>query len=305
MADMLRADFSRLVKNKFFWCSSFVVLMLSLYYAASTSVTETDNDIVSTMYPFEAMPVLAFIIAVFTTFFIGVNFGSKVISNKLSSGVSKAQIYLSNAVISLTVSVYLSLFYIIAGIRLMVSGKFPAQIYLAFVLVGAVLSVTFSALATFFAFVLRTSSVSVVVSIVLIAFMFLVTNYIGSILGQSEFIMDIETVNGVPYNNVEVIPDGAEITYSEVPNPQYCGGNKRTVYQFISDVLPTSHLALISDMNISSNEDGVFFSPRWSDTVEVKSASEVFGYVNVAYPLGFSAVITALGVLLFRKKQLS
>lgn len=305
MAEMLRADFSRLIKNKFFWCASGVVLLISLYYGLSTAVTNPQPDIESTMYPFEAIPVSAFIIAVFTTFFIGENFSSKIISNKLSSGASKAKIYLSNAVVSLVVSVYLSLFYIIAGIRLMVSGKFPAKIYLAFVLVGAVLSVTFSALATFFAFVLRTSSVSVVVSIVLIAVMFLVTNYIGSILGQSEFIMDIETVNGVPYNNVEVIPDGAEITYSEVPNPQYCGGTKRVIYQFISDVLPTSHLALISDMNISSNEDGVFFSPRWSDTVEVKTASEVFSYVNVAYPLGLSAFITALGVLLFRKKQLS
>ena len=305
MADMLRADFARLLKNKLFWCLSALLLIISLYYFTSTAVTNPQSGVESTMYPFEAMPVSAFVIAVFTTFFIGVNFSSKVISNKLSSGVSKAEIYLSNAVVSLLVSFYFSLFYLIAGIRLMASGKFPAQIYLAFVLVGAALSIAFSTLSTFFAFILRTSSVSVVVSIVLIAVMFLVTNYLGSILGQSEFIMDIETVNGVPYNNVEVIPDGAEITYSKVPNPEYCSGMKRTIYQFISDVLPTSHLAIISDMNISSNEDGVFFSPRWSDTVEVKTASEVFSYVNVAYPLGLSAFITALGVLLFRKKQLS
>lgn len=305
MINLLRADFSRLIKNKFFLCSSFIVLLLSLYYGQSNAVINPQDGVESTMYPFEAMPVLAFIIAVFTTFFIGVNFSSKVISNKLSSGASKSHIYLSNAVVSLVVSVYLSLFYIIAGIRLMASGKFPANIYFSFVLIGAVLSVTFSALSTFFAFVLRTSSVAVVVSTLLIAVMFLVTNHLGSILGQSEFTMRIETVNGVPYNNAEVIPNDADITYTEVPNPEYCDGVKRNVYQFISDVLPTSHLAIISNMNISSSEDGVFFTPRWSATVEVKSASEVFDYVNIAYPLGLSVFITALGVLLFRKKQLS
>ena len=305
MINLLRADFSRLLRNKLFWCFSAFLFALSIWYCIGSGNVILPQKESYTVYPFEAMPISEFAISVFTAFFIDVNFSSKVISNKLSSGASKAQIYISNAILSFTVSVFFSLFFVVAGIRLMMSGKFPAGIYLAFVLVGMILSVTFSTLSTFFAFILRRSSVASIVSIALIVVMFFATNILGSTLGQSKFAMIIETVNGVPYNNAEVIPNDAEITYTEIPNQLYCGGVKRTVYQFISDLLPTSNLSLLSNLNIDSDNNGVWFSPGWSDTVQVKSAAEVFDYINIAYPLGLSVFITALGVLLFRKKDIN
>lgn len=305
MIKMLRADFSRLFRNKLFWCFSAFLLALSIWYCIGSDSVISPQTVSYTFCPFEAMPVLAFATAVFTVFFIGVNFSSKVISNKLSSGASKVQIYLSNAIVSLIVSIFFSLSYIVAGIRLMANGKFPVDIYFAFVLIGVILSVAFSAVSAFTVFILRKNAGAVVVACAFIAVMFLTTSALGNVLGEGKLTTKIETVNGVPYNNTDVIPYDAEITYTEIPNPEYCGGFKRTVYQFIFDILPTSRIALISNISVESDRDGVWFSPHWSDTVQVKSTAEVFDYVNIAYPLGLSVFLTALGVLIFRKKDIN
>lgn len=307
MTKLLKADFSRLFKNKAFYLLGAVLMFWSCDIAVTSysnfkNISGLDDF---SVYPLETMPFVLFFIAICTTFFIGTNFSSNTVRNKLCCGYSKAQIYLSNAVVSLFVSAVYSSIFIIGGLGIIKHGLIPADIYFAIISMGIISSLAFSCISTFCSFVVRGKAVPAVIIIALLAGMLLLSSELGSILGESKYNLKIDTVNGKPYDNVEVIPEDAEITYKETPNPNYCSGTKRKVFEFISNVLPTSHLSVVSNIYLSSDKDGVWFSPHYSDHVKIETAKQVYEYTNVLYCLGFSVFITALGVLIFRKEQLS
>ena len=307
MIKLLRADFSRLFKNKVFYLFTAGIFAVSAYYAFSSyntlSLAKASES--TTVYPLEMMPVVAFLIAVSTTFFIGTNFSSNTIRNKLSCGCSKAQIYLSNCTVSFFISLVFSAAFSLSGIGVIKSGVFPADIYFAVVSLGVVSAVAFSCISTFFAFVVRGRAVPTVILIALFAGMFALSSTLGSILGEQEYSLTVDKVNGVSYDQVSVIPQDAEITYKREPNSQYCTGTKRKVLEAVSNILPTSHMSILSNISVSSDKGGVWFSPNYSSDVELKTASDVYKYISVFYSLGLSVFVTAAGVLIFRKEQLS
>ena len=309
MIKLLRADFSRLFKNKVFYLFTAGIFVISAYCAFSNygvlSLSPAKGQESITVYPLEMMPAVAFLIAVSTTFFVGTNFSSNTIRNKLFCGCSKTQIYLSNSIVSLFVSLVFSAAFSLSGIGVIKAGAFPTDIYFAVVSLGVVSAVAFSCISTFFSFVVRGRTVPMVVLIALFAGMFALTSTIGSVLGEPEYNLTVDKINGVPYDRVSVIPSDAEITYKNEPNLQYCGGTKRKILETVSNILPTSHMSILSNISVSSDKDGVWFTPQYSSDVELKKASDVYKYINAFYSIGFSVFITAAGVLIFKKEQLS
>lgn len=307
MIKLLRADFSRLFKNKLFYIFTACILAFSGYCAVENysglSVTPPVEDF--TVYPLEAMPLVAFLIAVSTAFFIGTNFSGNTIRNKLSCGCSKAAIYLSNGIVSLFVSLVFSAAFSLSGIGVIKAGAFPADTYFAIVSLGVASSVAFSCISTFFSFVVRGKAVPTVILIALFAGMFALTSTLGSILGEPEYTLTVDKIDGVPYDQITVVGSDSKITYKKTPNPKYCSGTKRKVLEAVNQILPTSHMSILSNISVSSDRDGVWFSPHYSEDVELKKASDVYKYINVFYTLGFSVIVTAVGVLIFRKEQLS
>ncbi len=321
MKNLLKADFSRLLKNKAFLFTAVITLAISLYYAISAHQDMIKAQGSINYYPLEFIPAIAFLVAICTAFFSGSNFSSHTVRNKLSCGYSKVQIYLSNSIVSAVVSVLYCAIYSIVGIDLIKHDVISAGVFFAMISIGALSIIAAGAMATFFAFIIRGKAVPGVLVVLLLAGMMFLSSYLGSKLGEPEFIYEMVAANttsnaaSLVKSNVSNIEEVTGVTgfsddetYNVVtsPNPNYLTGNKKEIIQLISELIPTSHLTVVSNISVSLNdEDGIYFTPHYSDNIKIEKATDVYKYSDVYYSLGFLIFLTALGAVIFKREQLS
>ena len=306
MIKLIRADFSRLFGYKRFLLLMGLTAAFAAYLNYGQTVTVNAGGNYS-IFPFELLFYCSFIITTFIAFFSGINFTDGVIRNKLFSGYSKTQIYLSNSIVSAFMASVFTAVYMLSGAWLVIKDIIDIETFLAYVLVSVIASVAFSAVGTFAAFIFKGRAVPIVVSAVLIVGMLLTTGKTQEMLSHTEYTQVLDTVNGVPYEEALFISDSDELTFKEVKDPNYISDEKlRKVLETVFRILPTSVNDTVASMDYTPEySEHIVQRENFNEYVDVTSPENAFNAGNVPYVLTFITVFTCAGVLIFRKKDIN
>lgn len=309
MANLLYADFYKLRKDKLFLLFLAFVTGFCLYKGIVTysSFSPTENEYM--VFPLQEIPIIAFVVSIVTSFFVCTDYSDGVIRNKIITGCSRKNIYLSNTIVTSVIALSMTLAFLFCGIGVVFQNKIPLSIYLVFILVALVTSTVFSAIATFVSTLTTKKAVAAVICIAVSAAMFFATSYVSGELGRPELNREIATVNGVEYDGFSIIPENSVLTFREYPNPDYPTGTKRVVLEVVNSILPTTQLSALGNIWVSNTDDSIYiiseFSTKGEGDEPIVSPLDVLTVANPVYSLCFSIFITAFGVYLFKRKSIN
>lgn len=277
MNKLLAANFSRMKKDKIFWIGMAFMLCLGiftniLYYKQNILYPESplylDNGF------FVPAMFIGIVASVFCSLFIGTEYSDGTIRNKIIVGHPRAAVYLSNLAVCIAACILMCLtftvVYTIIGYFHLGWLKTDIKAIFIFFIAMLMIAVANCAIFTLITMLNQNKAISAVVCILLAFGMLFAGSYIKSMLDEPE-IYDAYTYVD---NAGRIVTDEAEI------NPNYVGGTKRKVYEFINDFLPGGQAIQTSNMS----------APK----------PEIF----ILYSSVILVITTGAGILIFRKKDL-
>lgn len=284
MSRLLHADFARLRKSLTFWVCMAAALIwgaVKVYYDhqkwASIPVNDTSVEhIYYINYNYtDGFSQLVLIMAVFAAMFIGTDYSQRTIINKLAIGRSRAAVYFSNLTVCASGSLLFNFSYA-AGVTIMglvFGGRirfYDFYIYEFIIIVFA--DIAMSALLTLLCMLLDHKAVCTAAALVI----FFVTPFIAESVNQA--------VQEPEYNVWrEWNEDKTSYTETRTKNENYISGAKRFFFVALNNVSPLGQYQQLKMNNIYD-------------------MSQYVGYP--LFSLGLTAVSSAVGALVFRKKDL-
>lgn len=285
MSKLISANFARLFKSGVFklymifsgGMSAFMIIMRYLDYQKSIEYYREFPPEYHTMdgIVFVSLLYVLFAVPVLVGNFVGTEYSDGTIRNKLIVGHKRSDIYLANLIVCsagtlmgviLHILINCTVGTALCGMEILTVPKiFELTLYI----IIAFISVT-ALMVMFTMFVNSKAGASVTVLIVTMV-MFIATLTINNKLSEPEY------YDGGKYFDEET-QELVEIEREK--NPDYLTGTKRKVYQTVYDVIPVSHMYEAA-MNSTEN------------------AGKFAGYDGIIL-----VVTTALGIILFRKKDL-
>lgn len=282
MSKLLRADFRRLFKSKFFWFSTAVMAFLGalpvdryLANRAGFAAGATEPMWYLEDEFFNYLIAQFFIITILTALFVGAEYANGTLRNKIVVGQKRSAIYLSNLVtlvsaIAILTAVYLA---IAIGVGIPLLGMFSCGLKLAvfYILLAFCLSAAVCAIMLTVAMLCTNRTYSAIACIMLVLAHLFAGSAITGALNEPEFYDGYSILN----------TDTGELTEQErEPNPNYVSGTKRQILETASDIVPGCQLIKICDL-------------------EVEDFSKL-----VIYDLLIFAVCTGAGIVIFKRKDL-
>lgn len=274
MSKLLRADFARLKRDKYFWTgilgmAAYGIFVSLLQYRNSMkygTVVKLENIF------YQEYMAIGVILAAFCSMFLGTEYSDGTIRNKLVVGCGRAQIYLSGFLTCAAAGLLMNISYmaacVAAGIPLFGLFGISAGTAARLVLAGGVMTVSFAAIFTLLAMLNQNKTLVAIISIIgTFGAMFLAI-FLLTRIGQPQLIEGA------------VLTTGEEQTVQYVPNPLYLDEDARENYQFFADVLPTGQ------------------------SIQISGARVAHIWRIMLYSLTVTAVTTSAGVFFFRRKDL-
>lgn len=285
MSKLISANFTRLFKSGIFrlymifsvGMSAFMILMRYFdyqkniaYYAQVPAEYHTMDGII-----FVGLLYILFAVPVLVGNFVGTEYSDGTIRNKLIVGHKRSDIYLANLIVC-TVGVLMGIFLHIiinctVGTALCGMEVLTVQKILELTLYMIIAFISVTALMVMFTMFVNSKAGASVTVLIVTMVMFIATITIQQRLQAQEY------YEGHSYLDDET---GEIVEMPEEKNPEYLTGTKRKVYQTIYDVIPVSHMY---EAAMSSTEN----------------AGKFAGYDGIIL-----VVTTALGIILFRRKDL-
>ena len=287
MYKLLNASFYRLRKNKIFLGLVILTIIIAVFmivseylnnikYSSVFGISSNTTDILLMKF----INIIGFLIAIFTSLFVGAEYSDGTIRNKIVAGHSRKNIYLSNLIVSILVGIFLELIYLI------VISIFSIPIFglvqmnfsqLAVILLDIIMIIiVYSSIFNFIALICSNITISTVSSLLLILIMFVIDMLLSPTANSTEYIQ----------KNI-VMDEKGNVTYEVVKNEDYPGKLVQTICKTISNFNPVSQAIEISGNKINMNEE---------DFNNMK--------VYPLYSLGLIIIITAIGIYLFNIKEL-
>lgn len=276
MRNLLRANFSRLWRDKLFWVMLGGVAALLAAITLNNYIEDLRDGYTSTADEmlFYTPLMLSLAMAAFVPLHLGTEFSDGTIRNKLMVGCRRGSVYLAGFV-TMTAAGWMTMLVGEAaalglGLALFAAPALSAKA--AFVLLGgAALTVTaFAALYTLIAMLVTSRAAASVVCLLLSISMLLGTAYLFSRLSEPE-----QWDGGFA-----VTADGEYVRMDPEPNPNYVSGAKRAAYDFLCDAIPTGQTVSLSSKAVGR-------------------AGRMAGCAG-----GLIVLCTGAGLIAFRKKDL-
>ena len=279
MTKLLHAEFSRLIKTKLFWLGTLVMVGLPLYavgvryhdlQAAPDFAWETADGLwfIGGIY-------LGIVLSVFVSLFLGTEFNDGTIRNKLTVGHTRGEIYFTNQIVCTAVSLFYHIVYIAVlyafGSLLLKSWETPMKILAVMTLLSLTAVAALSAVFTMLAMLIHSRSAGAVTAMLVAMAMLIGAMTVYSMLNAPEYIE----------NAFQLSIDGELVQSDPIPNPKYLTGTKREVYQHLLNTIPTGQLLRFGNLEYT---DDMRYLPL--------------------YALAVSAICTAAGFFLFRRKDI-
>ncbi len=284
MSRLLRANFSRLFKSKFFYAGILFMAGLGAFGAISRfiEINEHRERIVLLMGAdyvngdallFTGGLILPIICGAVIGLFIGTEHSDGGLRNKITVGCTRGAIYFSNLIVSAFASVatFLSYSFIVLLLKtiLLEKSNIPTGELIILFLCGSLFSAALSSLFVLLSMLIPNKAAGAVLLIVLAVALCLLVLFVKGRLDEPEF------VTGYTYStNGET-----QMTIME-KNPRYLEGAAREAFLAFYNVLPSCQLL----------------------EVDGHTVSDRLGIMSVC-ALCETVAFTAAGVLIFRKKD--
>ena len=273
MVRLLKANFARLWKTRSFWVCLILAFVLALgnflttYSVKPESVETLGAELLS------GGSNIMFFASIFAALFLGTDYSNGTVRNKLIVGHKRYDIYLSNLVTTaaggllLTAAAWLGV--LVTGLCLggkigMPAGEFAVKM-LAYI--GAIIAV--SAIFTLLGMLIASKSAIITITLVSTFVLIIGAAVIESLLAEPEYVTDYV-----------FFVDGTAVQGEPMANPLYVTGVKRDILTAVNDVLPSGQIMQIELGTVRSAE------------------------LMPLYSVGVLAASTAVGVLVFRRKDL-
>ena len=281
MSNLLRAGFVRLFRDKFFFICTAAMFALGVYIALDQYMASKQTD---WYHPIPDNIVFLFlgygglVYAAFCALFIGREYSDGTLRNKLMIGHTRDSIYVSNLIVTAVGNIIITLAYILpaAIISTSVFGWFQRPTSFIFITFIAllILAVAYAAVFTILSLLNSNKAVNAVVCIALAIVLLVAAIAMRDMLYSPEsystgYIMEMDE-NGVIHETVA----------PEEPNPYYISGFKRQIVEVLVDLSPGGQSLQLPMFENDSPE------------------------ILALYSVGLTAAVTAIGIVLFRRKDI-
>lgn len=278
MSKLLSSNFSRLWKNKIFWLCMSGMLAYAVIYMLSAG-KKTFSSLTGEIYTlehyyFQFMVYIGFFFAVVSSMFLGTDYSDGTIRNKLIVGHTRTNVYLANLIVTCVAGLLIMCVWFIGalvGVPALGFFTFSPVKLVAYFLFCILLVAAYSAINTFVAMLSSNKTTTVLVSLALAFGLLLCASLIYNALEVPE---TINTMSGITISGTAA-PVG-----ETVANPNYIGGALRSVFQMLLNVLPTGQSVNVAFLKVEQP------------------------YIMILSSMAVTVGITALGIVLFRKKDL-
>lgn len=289
MVNLLRAGFARLFKSRMY----FIVLVLTVVICYF-NVYQKLSSWAAERICFDAVPIVLFFVPIFTARFIGAEYEGNAMRNMLIVGKRKSEIYLSNLVVCSAGIVILLAVTLLSTCIFAIThyNKFVCapEVTLFYVICAVLMTVSSTALFTLLSLLNTKTAANAVVCILLFIGILVGTAFVNEQLSQPETFTVL-----YDYDEYSYIRDPEEQQrYWEEhavveQNPRYVGGFTRKVYELFQTVNPMCQANDLSNAALVTANSDEPVPPRFD---------WIIGSV------GLTAVMTALGVFLFSRKDI-
>lgn len=275
MHRLLRANFSRLLKNKLFWILMSIELFMGGLFPVLHYMDNIDEKSAwtmdSTIFIYSLFVPLMF--SLLTALFIGSDYSDGTMRNKLIAGQVRRNIYTANLVVNMEAAFLLCfafwISHICIGTPLLGWFVSDAKKILGYLLVTLAMVAACVAIFTLISMLCSNKAYSVAGCILIIFMLLFVGVRITAALNEPEM-----------YDAYSYMSEGVTVQEDETPNPNYVSGVKRQIYNFLNEFLPGGQMIKLSNMN-----------------------AEHLGRYAVYDGIIFASV-TGCGILSFRRKDL-
>ena len=273
MIKLLKAGFFRLKKDIIFYLFIFLTIgmagfMLYRYYNNNIIFKNTYLDEIVN----EFIIYIGFFIAIFISIFVGKEHSQGIIRNKIIVGHSRIAIFLSNLIISIVVSIFGELIYLIIvlliGIPLFGQMKMTLTQFLMTMLNTTLIIISFCTIYNFIAMLCSDITLSTIICIILFIALFILQEALGSIVHANKYIKNGYFENG----NKHII--------SQEPNPNYPGDDKVKQARLFYLAIPEGQ------------------------AMEIKNNRLEYLKQMPIYSITLIIIINILGIYIFSKKEL-
>lgn len=247
MYNLLSAGFTRLRKGSGFWIVMTVMFAISvstmlLNCRTAIRIMESGYTRNLSNFYFNLAPLIGLFCAVFISFFIGKEYSDGTIRNKLIVGHTRAQVYISNFIVSLAACEGFVVMWIIgglAGIPVLGIDGINVRMFAVYILLVFLFTAAFTGIFVMMAMLISNKSFAIAATIIFLLILIIIGSGLYAALLEPETISDIVmTLDGIKMGEPEA-------------NPAYIGGTLRTIYQFIVDSLPTSQAMMMTNSNLA------------------------------------------------------
>lgn len=242
MSRLLCANFARMIKSKIFWVLEIFLAGYGIFaYASLAGSIKNGRAIPAGFLPyfFNEMLAMGAVVALFTVFFLGVEYSDGIVRNKISVGHTRKDIYLANLITCYIAAVIQFLTYtltaLLTGGLLIGSASFNGLNQLPW-RIGCSLLILLVYAAIFTLLVMSDGNKARVtaVSFILVIVFFILMMQIYGDLAQPEL------------TSRTVISEDGEVQEEEnIPNPRYVSGTKRVIYEWIDTFLPADQVMYV------------------------------------------------------------
>lgn len=280
MGKLIRSNFMRLWKSRVFWIAIIFMFGTGLQAVSSQykrlsipEYTVCGDDVL-----FTGCVYMAIVAAVFIGLFVGTEYSDGTIRNKLIVGHTRTAVYFSNLIVSTAALLMMHLAYIIVNIGLgfpLIGNIMLTPKKIIILTVISIIALTaFSAIYLFVSMLVHSKATASVVVMIMSIVLVMGALLIHSRLNEPEY------YNGYHVTFVDETGEVFEESQERGKNYYYIDGTKRKIYEFLYDFLPSCQMYRLANQ----------------------------GEVSVSLPLysvSIILVVTACGVVLFRKKDLN
>lgn len=245
MNKLIYANLSRLLKDKvFFACVVITIITGILTPLLRYNSVKNFSNTFSLEGTFSACSIiLAILLAVFCSLFVGTEYSDGTIRNKIIVGHSRATIYYSfwftNIIV---VCILCTIYFIISlGIGLLLQGTFETDLRFVIELIFNmyILTIAYSSIFTLISMLEQNKALVAVICILSTLVFFMSGTAIYTKLAEPEMIPANTSTNGSPVYDVDT------------PNPSYVDGLERGAYEFLYDFLPGGQTVQYASMQVS------------------------------------------------------
>lgn len=249
MSKLIYANCAKVIRSKVFWMAEIFLVGYSIFIYFMGFINSRHMMIIPdsnwTLYFFNEMLFIHAITAIFTAFFIGVEYSDGTIRNKFAIGHTRKSVYLSNFITCCIVGFIqfatYSITAVLSGWMLIGSNTFTGMQQLSWRIFYSILIImAYSALFSMIAMLDSNKARAVVVGLVLVFVYVMLMTQIWADLSEPE------------RTNRAVLSEAGELEIEEdIPNSKYVSGTKRVVYEWIDAFLPMDQAMYVIDPNAS------------------------------------------------------